>query len=398
MNLNSLLKLSSVRRYDAGATIFAEGEAVREEMLILLQGKVGVYKEYGSPGQEELETLEPGGIVGERGLFLARGSLHTVVAIENVIAVAITRQNVNEFFTTLPDITFTVISQLCVKMENLRAEQEALMADVRAGVATKKLQEAEAKASRSSNIFPEGHGSYKLPIDTTLSEFLYEDTVTCPLCGYVFKDLFLITSKLRRDGDAERDLRIRYKGIEPMYHEIVSCPGCLYSADKDAFFATSKRVKERVNDEIGRFRSEMYVRVGYERDSFTVFAGYYLAILCAPFAHENYQLEQALLWQKLGRIYADAGDTAMSDYAAAESLKLYRYAYENIRVSAAREQQLCYIIGDLLQREGELQEAMQFFFNAKSNREGTPVIKRQADLRLEEIRELIKQQKEAEGG
>ena len=387
MNLNALLKFSTIQRYNVGATIFTQGEALREEMLILLQGQAGVYKDYGQPGQKEVELIGPGDFIGERGLFLARQPLHTVVATEPAIAVAINRSNVNELFTTLPEITFTIISQLCIKLEALRNEHDALIEDVRAGVATKKMQEAEAKASRSSNIFPEGHGSYTLPIDNTLSEFLYEDTVTCPLCAHVFKNLMLITSKLRRDGDAERDMRVRYKGIEPMFHELVSCPGCLYTADKDAFLETSKRVREQVNDEIGRFKSEMHIKVGYERDSFTVFAGYYLAILCAPFAHEKYQLEQALLWQKLGRIYTDMEDEPMAKYAAEKALERYRYSYGNIRVGPAREQQLCYIIGDLLERTGDEDEAMQFFFSAKANRSGTPVLKRQADLRLEEIRE-----------
>lgn len=396
MNLNSLLKLSSVKRYNKDAPILKEGAKGPEEMLIILQGQVGVFKDYGAPGQTLLQILGPGDFVGERGLFLGLEPLSTNVALEPIIAVAITRQNSTEFFATQPEMTFTVISHICEMHENLRKEHEALIADVRSGVATKKLQAAESKASRTSKLFPEGHGSYQLPINNALDEYLYEDTVTCPLCKYVFPNLFVIVSKLRRDGDTERDQRVRYKDIEPMFYEIVSCPGCLFAAEKEAFLGASKRIAEKVKDEVSRFRSELHLKAGYERDTFTIFAGYYLALHCAPYSHDDYQMEQASLWQKLSRMYSDIGDQEMSDLAIKNALEKYRYSYENIRMSPGREQQVGFVIGDILQRLGDLDEARQFFYNVKINKMGSPIFKRQAELRLEETREILNKKKREE--
>ena len=397
MNVNSLLKMSTVRRFNKDTPIMQAGVKSDEEMLILIQGEAGVFKDFGGPGQEQVETLSPGDILGESRLFLGAVPTQTIVATAPVIAVGVNRQNVYEFFATQPEMTFVAMSKLCKKFETQVSEYQSLIADVRSGVATKKLQEAEARASRSSTLFPEGHGNYHLPINNALDEYLYEDSLTCPLCGYGFKQLFVITSRLRRDGDAERDMRIRYKDIEPMFYEIISCPGCLFSAERDPFNGASKRLAERVNEEIGRFKAELHVKMGYERDTFTVFAGYYLAIHCAPFLHDNYQFEQAVLWQKLGRLYADAGDEAMSLYAAKKALEGYLHAYGHTRFGPKQEQQLCYIIGDLKLRAGEIDEARQFFFSAKSNKEGTPMVARQAELRLDETKELLKKQKEEAG-
>ncbi|MCL2579716.1 MAG: DUF2225 domain-containing protein [Oscillospiraceae bacterium] len=399
MNVNSLLKMSTIRRFNKDAPIMIAGALSEDEMLVLIQGEAGIFKDYGGPGQEQVETLGPGDILGETRLFLSAPPAQTAVATAPVIAVGINRQNVYEFFATQPEMTFVVMSKLCQKIEAIHGEHQKMIADVRAGVATRKLQEAEAKASRSCILFPDGHGSYSLPINNALEEYLYEDAVTCPLCGHTFKQLCVITSRLRRDGDSDRDMRIRYKDIEPMFYEIVSCPSCLFSAEKTPFTEAGKRLAERVNEEVGRFRTELYLKVGYERDVFTVFAGFYLAILCAPFLHEKYQYEQAVLWQKLSRLYADAQDEEMSRHAAEKSLEKYLYAYGHIRFGPKQEQQLCYIIGDLQQRVGDLNEARQFFYNAKINKEGTPLIARQADMRLDEIKELLKKQKEegAEG-
>jgi hypothetical protein len=53
-----------------------------------------------------------------------------------------------------------------------------------------------------------------------------------------------------------------------------------------------------------------------------------------------------------------------------------------------QEQQLCIIIGELYLKLGDLKNAKDFFFKAKTNRGGTPLLKTQAENRLLDIRDL----------
>ena len=63
------------------------------------------------------------------------------------------------------------------------------------------------------------------------------------------------------------------------------------------------------------------------------------------------------------------------------------YAYQNIRIPASQDQQLCLVIAELNYKLGNLREARDFFFKVKISRGGVPLLKRQAENRLYEIRE-----------
>lgn len=393
INLNSLLKLSTVKRFAKDAVILQEGVQYPAEMLIILAGSVGVYKGYGTPLQKELSTLGPGGFVGEMMLFVGRMPDSTAVSLGDTIAVAINKQNAGELFVTQPELTYNMIEAICKKLGDSQDAYAQLINDVRAGVAAKKLQEAEQTGGTAADLFPEGHGSYNIGIDNTKSDYIYEDTVTCPLCGHTFKNLALITSRLRRES-TDPDMRVHYKDIEPLHYDVITCPSCLFSATGEQFKGASKTFAAQVVKALAGVKSGVVIKPGYERDSFTVFAGYYLALLCAPICFDEYQLIQAGLWQKIGRLYSDAGDAKMYDYASRQCLKEYLYSYEHFRLSEKQMQHITFVLGDLYQRLGDLDKARNFFYMAKTNRDGVAVMSRQADLRLDQIREIMQAQKQ----
>jgi hypothetical protein len=139
------------------------------------------------------------------------------------------------------------------------------------------------------------------------------------------------------------------------------------------------------------YRSDVEIKTGDDRDTFTVFASYYLAILGAPACFHEHQRITARLWRSLSRIYDDCGDDGMMSYALRKSADDYMYAYSNFDYAGRSMQQLCYIIGEIMFKLGELTRARDFFYSAFTNKEGTPVIKRQAEDRLEVIKASIKE-------
>jgi hypothetical protein len=132
------------------------------------------------------------------------------------------------------------------------------------------------------------------------------------------------------------------------------------------------------------------IKTGEARDTFTVFAGYYLAFICLPICFDSYQSIAAELWKKLAALYKDCGDDDMYLYASENALREYDYVYRNFNLSENQIQQVCYILGDLYERLNDDTRAREYFFMAKTNRAGTHIMKIEAEKRLEEIKKKIK--------
>ncbi len=372
--------MRGVRKYPKDTVIAREGDSSTTEMYMILHGSAGVYRDYRGPGERITQMLEPGAFFGELTLFAGRTRTESLVAVTDVIAIGISRDNCAELFAQQPELTFGMFETFLRRLSKLEQEHEALL--IETGRA-----KARTTVSGASHLFPDGHGTYTLALANG-SDCLFEDTVTCPLCGNTFKNLSLIATKLRRES-TDKDMRVRYKDIEPLHYEIITCSECLFSAQVENFAGTSRRFWSAVTQALSPYRAEkVKIKTAEARDTFTVFAGYYLSLLCAPVCYDEYQLVRAGLWQKIGRLYSDCGDEAMVLHTLRQALTEYRYAFEHFTLTSRKDQQVCYMIGDLLQRLGELDEARNFFFQAKTNQGGTPLLKRQAELRLDEIREL----------
>jgi uncharacterized protein (DUF2225 family) len=388
MDIGALLKSSGIKRFFKGSIIMKEGDVSSDSMYILLQGSVGTFKNYRMLNEVQLSTIDAGNFFGEMSLFLGKGRAFTAVAMSEVISLEIGRPNALEVFAKQPEITYALMQGLCQRIDALDTSNQFLNSE------SKKDSTSKMSVSGSSPLFPEGHGNYILHLDNTPSEFLFEDTVKCPICGHKFSNYTVLTSKLLQESKDE-DYRIRYKDVEPMYYEVISCPNCLYSAMADLFkeIEVTKRMVESLRDTMAPYIGNIEIHTGAERDTFTVFASYYLAILGAPRCFYEPQRITARLWRNLGRIYDDCSDENMANYALQKSAADYMYSYSHFDIEGKNMQQLCLVIGELKFRLGDLVKAREFLYSAMVNREGNPVIKRQAEDRLETVKAMLKEGK-----
>ncbi|MDR1573283.1 MAG: DUF2225 domain-containing protein [Clostridiales Family XIII bacterium] len=387
MDIGAILKLTGIKRFLKGHTIMKEGDGSSDGMYIVLQGTVGIFKNYRMLNETQLSVIEAGNFFGEMGLFLGTGRESTAVAMSDAIALEITRANVLEIFSKQPEITYTLMQGLCRRIDALNTSNQFLH--------TERDSSSKTLISGSSPLFPESHGNYILSIDNSPSELLFEDTVKCPICGHKFPNLTVLASRLVQESRDE-DYRIRYKGVEPMYYEVVTCPNCLYSAMVDLFkdIEVTKRMIESLHDAVSPYLGNIEIQAGANRDTFTVFAGYYLAILGAPQCFYEHQRITARLWRNLGRIYDDCSDEHMMIHALQKSVDEYLYSYSHFDIEGKNMQQLCFVIGELKYKLGDLLKAREFLYAAMVNRDGNPVIKRQAEDRLDTVKAMLR---EAEG-
>jgi uncharacterized protein (DUF2225 family) len=385
MDIGAILKLTGIKRFLKNQIIAKEGDGSSDGMYIVLQGSVGIFKDYRMLNEKRLSTVETGNFFGEMSLFLGKGRSFTAVALDDVIALEINRSNVLEIFSRQPEITYTLMQGLCGRIDALNTSNQFLHTE------TKKDSSSKVLISGDSPLFPEGHGNYILPIDNTLSEILYEDTLKCPICSHKFANLTVLVSKLTQESKDD-DHRIRYKDVEPMYYEAVSCPNCLYSAMTDLFkdIEVTRRMAESLRETMAPYIGNIEIRTGRDRDTFTVFASHYLAILGAPQCFYEHQRITARLWRNLGRIYDDCSDERMMEYALQKSVDEYLYSYSHFDIEGKNMQQLCFVIGELKYKLGDFLKAREFLYAAMVNRDGNPVIKRQAEDRLETVKALLK--------
>ncbi len=367
---------SGVRNYAAGSVILPEGPASPKAMIIVLQGNIGVFKFFGMNTQIQTSVLSQGNVHGELSLFLGEDQRETLVALTSATVLIVTRKNISDFFTSQSQLAITVVEGICRKLSDPAYHVQLSSAD---------------EPSRRSSLFPEEHGTYQLAL-TNDAELLYPTKTTCPLCGHTFDTLTVFESRLKR-LKTDPDQRVRYQDIEPLYYEIITCPNCFLSAASGKFEEVEKRVSNQIMQKVGPYKLEMYIRTGKDRDTFTVFAIFFLALLCAPAIYDDYQLTTASLWLKISRLYQDVGDDQLFLFATQKALDDYIFCYERLHINEKQSQQVCYMIGEMYFRLGNYDRARQYLFMAKTNKEGTPLLQRQADLRIDDVREAIEASK-----
>jgi hypothetical protein len=332
-----------------------------------------------------VKSVGQGSFACEQSLFLNREHDEALVALTDIIVLSVTRNNIKDFFTKYPDVAFSIVEQIYKRL----AEADAALGKLQSG------EQAAQKQPKKSSLFPEGHtGNYTLPLNHNQSTIICLNKTTCPLCGRKFEAHYILSSKLRR-LNADDDMRVRYKDVEPLYYNIITCPNCLYSAETTQFGEASKRTADNVNAKIGPYRLGTVVQSGNERDTYTVFLGYYLALLCAPIVADNHELVVAGLWLKISRLYEDCKDKKMHMYAVRQALDSYNYVYSNLRITDSQTQQVRCLLGELYFKLGDYDAARQFLFMIKSDKDAPASLKRQAELRIETIRELKKAESEA---
>ena len=125
LNLSKLKDLSAAKKFPEGTVIIKEEDTSPYCMYIILMGTVGVYKHYGQSNEFMINLLKPGDFFGEMSLFLLRPRSATVIALENVIALEVNQPNAYEIIEKHPDISFTMIRTLCMRVSELNWKLQA---------------------------------------------------------------------------------------------------------------------------------------------------------------------------------------------------------------------------------------------------------------------------------
>lgn len=410
INLDVLKDFSRVRKYESGTIFSSDGTG--SEMFVIFNGEVAILN---SLDDSVIETVGPGDFF-DASLVFSDKRLHlTSIAVTEVIAFPISVHDIVSLMINEPKFVYEIMKAMNCRIENSVYNNERTMdhsmakrkqitsdivtealgshsaSDAAGGTETVEARADEAPApariSRSDfSLFPAGHtGDYHLNLMND-SPVMCEIEYKCPVCGSKFKGLKILSTKLV-SAVTDNDMRKHYKNFEPVYYEVITCPHCLYSALEN-IFCKPEDISSDFVEELKELKKSAQFEFGVRPDTATVFAGYYLALICAPNCFQKAQLIQAKLLQKLSWLYHDCGDENMETNLARQALDEYMRSYQELDISASGEILLFISIAELYAKFGDFKEARNYYYKAKTNSQISPLLKKKAEDRLEELKEL----------
>ncbi len=418
INLSVIKNIKRLKKCAAGTVITGTGS--KHILFVVIKGEIGVYTDYKFPSSTKTAALGPGDLFVDSALLQDKKTSYTTVAQSESIILPIDKQNALEFMQEEPALALELLKELSARYDSIGAAYKALTGQYYqhsaqpsdngvpaasenggaaapepapqppSGVAGKTSGALKAAAANETagapqvaGLFPEGHGLYSLKLCDPESPYLMTKSFTCPVCGGSFTASVVRSSKLVVTA-TDPDLRNYYKDIEPLYYEVVTCPHCLYSALQDVFDKPDKK-RPAIREAMEAVRNGVQIPLGPDKTTETVFAGYYLALHCAPVSFDNHRLHMGRLLYKLSRVYRDAGDEAMEKSTAGQALEHFLHVYSTTSMPQSQEQQLCINIAELYFKQNDYNNAVTFFAKARSLH-CTPALKNHINNRIYDVR------------
>ncbi|MCL2578024.1 MAG: DUF2225 domain-containing protein [Defluviitaleaceae bacterium] len=417
MDINALKNNANAKKFSDGHVIANENDKSNDEMYVVLEGNVSLYRNYNQPNEAKIKNIGTGNFFGEMSLFLQKERTETAVAVGDVILFAVSRSSAFEFFQTQPQLTGLLVKTLCQELDNTRrtllrvaasnkttphAEEVAASAPAPSAPISDTpppgfisdtppagfVATATAPASLPDELFPEGHQVYEHETQSPPPELIYKRTFKCPVCDEAFQAYTVRTTRLKLEK-RDKDFRSHYiQKIDPTYYEIVTCTKCWFSNFESAY---SQPIIARFKENIGQittYKTQIGLNLIEDRSINAVFAGYYLALKGAPLFYKSPEMFIAKIWLRLMWLYDDVEDAEMQAMSAKKAHSSYLSAFESTDATPDALQQLCVLMGELSLIVKDVPNAKIFFVKARSNKGGSKVLLSQAEDGIETIRKI----------
>lgn len=394
MDLELLRSCGTIKKYNVDSVVTLEGENT-QEMFFILSGKVGVFLNTFTDDAVKLTELGVGEVFGEMSLLDELPRSATVIALEPLSVLEIDRNHFELFISRQPDMAFKMMKALATRLRvaNSALSKAVANADSANSDASSSVTSAESSPSHTvqTNVvkafFPEGHKSYSLVPAFNSSDYIFEKTVHCPICGSNFLTHGQKVSKLRSTG-MDKDLRRRYENFDPLWFNVWTCSECYYSNFYNEFPNLSPSKFKFVTAKLTSILNGQKLTITKDVDINQLFTKYYLAMYCAE-ADKSPNIKLGKIWMNLMWLYSDCGDEDMVKVASASALNYYQEAYLKCDspLKPETEQQLCIILAELCLLNNKSEDAFKFLMSARKQRGGNKTYAQMAEYRIDELKE-----------
>lgn len=129
MELEEKLEKSTVQVFHAEEIIQKEGETY-QEMFKVLSGSVALYNRYGEKDEFLIGIYSKSKCFGEMNILTGEPSLYTVVAYDEVLAMRITRESMEEFVRSNPRNAIDIMQNLTHTVKVMQKNIDLLLDDI----------------------------------------------------------------------------------------------------------------------------------------------------------------------------------------------------------------------------------------------------------------------------
>ncbi len=369
IHFKNLVAIKDINHYKKGEIIYTPLQRGVAKLYFVLSGQVAAIQ---SPSTPPIFTKSEGDYFGEDYFLLNQTPNHTVLSLSESIIASVDKESFDHFCKNNASIVFELMADLHTKNYV-------------------PISNTNIFRTESINaIFPAKHKDYDVPYPDTHDQYLIPVEMTCPHCHSKITGTEQRFSLLRQKNQLGCDLHREYFNFTPEWHDVLTCPNCLFSGLISHWNAHT-RVRDELPSQLTTLKNDFTLDFSKIESINTVFASYYLAILCSAAYKDNEQI-LAKLWRNLSYLYQQVEDETMYHHATEKAYYYYKEFYTNIETTPNNTQTLCMINGSLAKELGLLEEAYQFLYEAKKIKDGKAAYIQLIEREIYEIRELRKQQ------
>lgn len=213
--------------------------------------------------------------------------------------------------------------------------------------------------------------------ETYMNPEFYEKNIKCPVCNNEYHTL-RVRSKACRVEKKDEDFCTHYKGVNPLFYEIIVCPCCAYSASESTLGDLSQEDIHKLKETFsGKLIERSFCS---ERSLIDAIDSFKLALYTANIKKAKNSIIAGLCL-RLAWLYRFAGDEKENVFLK-YALENYQEAFskEKLPIGSLDEVTMLYLLGELSRRAGMLQEAIVWFSKAVASpeRKNNPRIERLA--------------------
>jgi len=319
-----LRKISTPKLFQKNEYICYEGQP-GEEMYIILKGTVGVFLTGAIGTLAQVATLKDGHFFGEMALFDNLPRSASCIALEDTLAVVITKDNLQEFLAACPDMAMQMLENMSGRV---RKTNDELYKNNRF------VKNRHVPKFAMPLVYVNGHATRKVIQDV---QYLREYKQACPICGKAMP-----VTDLKRNimevTDFDMDCRVHYKGINPLWYEIITCPHCYYTNHYLKFFGINNFEFELVKKVLyNEHRPIVEARLEKRSDFDYLVLHYLQAIHINEHINAGGNVLIGGMWRNLYWLAKDVSDKEFTDFCAKKAMEKYQLAMEENRFFDALE-------------------------------------------------------------
>lgn len=310
-----LRKISTPKQFAQNDYICYEGQP-GNEMYIILKGSIGVFLTSAIGTLNQVATIGSGDFFGEMAIFDDLPRSASCIALEDTIAVAITKKNLQEFLATCPEIAGQMLEKMSGRIRKLDNE---LYKNNRF-VKNRHVPKFEIPVE-----FKQGHAVKKAYQDPQLVQ---EYKQACPICGKAVSAVGL-KRKILEEKEFHSDCRIVYAGCDPLWLEVLSCSHCYYSNHYLRFFGLNNFEYEVVNNLLAKEHKPVVESRIEKRSDFDILIMRYLqAININEHINPGDHVLLGGMWRNIFWLCQDISETDFARYSAKKAADKFKAAFE----------------------------------------------------------------------